>query len=115
MIIALDYDGTYTEDPDFWKNFIVAAEAKGHRVIIVTMRYASEGIKKDLESFVGNENVFYSSRTAKRPYMKNIGIKPNIWIDDHPQSVFMDAEQIWGVSLPEGHTDSRNAVRNNEG
>ncbi len=111
MIIALDYDGTYTEDPGMWMVFITSAESRGHRVVVVTMRYKSEGIDKTLESYIGEENVFYSSRTAKKQYMKNIGIQPNVWIDDHPQSVFLDAEQIWGVSLPEGHTDSNNAVR----
>jgi hypothetical protein len=110
MIIALDYDGTFTEDPALWTAFIDSCISKGHRVVMVTMRFASEGIGSN-EHIVGHEHVFYTGRTAKKQFMTTLGIHPHVWIDDHPQSVFMDAEQIWGVSLPEGRTDSRNAVR----
>lgn len=118
MIIALDYDGCFTEDEVMWYQFVLNCKRNGHRIIMVTMRYPSEHIgtehsnmEKDIKAFLGTENIFYTSRRAKRPFMEALGIKPNIWIDDHPQSVFMDAEQIWGISLPEGHTDSTNAIR----
>lgn len=42
MNIALDYDGTYTADPDMWLRFVEEAQAAGHKVFIVTMRYESE-------------------------------------------------------------------------
>lgn len=32
MKLALDYDGTYTRDPDLWDTFIAAAQ--GHRIDI---------------------------------------------------------------------------------
>ncbi len=110
MIIALDYDGTYTEDPISWDDFISYMMKKGHEIVVVTMRYESEAPEFTL-SPVCACRWFFTGRKAKKPFMHNLGIKPNIWIDDHPQSVFLDAEQIWGVSLPEGHTDSNNAVR----
>lgn len=111
MIIALDYDGTFTEDPHLWVESISAWIERGHRIVIVTMRYPSESIGSALFDTVGKGNIFYTSRTAKKQFMAILGIHPNIWIDDHPQSVFMDAEQIWGEALPEGHTNSENAVR----
>lgn len=42
MLIALDYDGTFTEDPTLWVSFIAMAQAHGHDVIGVTMRYEFE-------------------------------------------------------------------------
>ncbi len=30
MLIALDYDGTYTADPGLWHPFIAASRARGH-------------------------------------------------------------------------------------
>jgi hypothetical protein len=112
MIIALDYDGTFTEDPALWERFIFTAEMRDHRIVAVTMRYQSEGIDPKFLSFIGEENVFFTGRMAKKPFMANLGIHPSIWIDDHPQSVFMDAETIWGAHnvLPEGQLDSRNAT-----
>ena len=112
MIIALDYDGTFTEDPDLWIEYILDARSRNHRIVIVTLRYASENIPEEIVHSVGGGNVFYTGRKAKKPFMAVLGIHPNVWIDDHPQSVFLDAEQIWGISLPEGHTDSSNAIKN---
>jgi len=39
MIIFLDYDRTYTLDPDMWDIFIVLAKANKHQVYCLTMRY----------------------------------------------------------------------------
>lgn len=110
MLIALDYDGTYTEDRDGWDMFIQDMNDRGHEIVIVTMRYESEQPAGLLFPICACR-WYFTARTAKKPFMSSLGIHPNIWIDDHPQSVFMDAEQIWGISLPEGQTDSRNAVR----
>ena len=38
QLISLDYDHTFTADPDLWVSFIKAAELRGHRVIMVTWR-----------------------------------------------------------------------------
>jgi len=45
MLIALDYDGTYTADPIFWDTFIASAQSHGHGVACITMRHeASESL-----------------------------------------------------------------------
>jgi hypothetical protein len=77
MLIALDYDGTYTADPELWNAFILKARELGHNVKIATMRYPSEPIPD-----VGCE-VIYTSRKAK------FGCMPaDIWIDDNPHFLF---------------------------
>lgn len=77
MIIALDYDGTYTADPALWDAFILAAKASGHTVLCVTMRHPSEAIEMPCE-------VVYTSRKAKVPFTARAGIRVNVWIDDSP-------------------------------
>ena len=77
MIIALDYDGTYTADPHFWRSFIESAQDNGHTVICVTMRYPDEHIEMPCE-------VIYTSRKAKVPFMGSIGRSVSVWIDDSP-------------------------------
>jgi hypothetical protein len=81
MLIALDYDGTYTADLLLWDEFIVMANGRGHKVVIATMRYSHEPIE------VGCP-VIYTERQAKLPYLNALGIKPDIWIDDNPHYLF---------------------------
>ena len=80
MIIALDYDKTYTADPTLWNGFIFAAKARKHDVKIVTLRTPSESIQVD------GVEVIYTSRQAK---MKHIAA--DIWIDDNPAWVYQDS------------------------
>ena len=42
MLIALDYDETYTADPVLWDRFIGDANDHGHTVWIVTARRDTE-------------------------------------------------------------------------
>lgn len=94
MTIAIDYDGTITEDHEMFADIIRVMQRAGHNPIIVTMRYESEkdGFLKHIEE---NKNikvsVYYTGRKAKIDYMAKLGIFPNIWIDDNPQWIFTDA------------------------
>ena len=80
MFIALDYDKTYTADPDLWNDFIVIAQKRGHTVKIVTMRSPEETI-------VGAPvDVVYTSRKAKASV-----VEADIWIDDSPSWIYQDS------------------------
>ena len=52
MLIALDYDKTYTADPALWDNFVDLAQSRGHTVKIVTMRRPDEAIDTDVVDVV---------------------------------------------------------------
>ncbi len=79
MKIAIDYDGTYTQDPALWNAFIGQAELAGHSVTCVTMRYPTEPIDMPCD-------VFYTSRKAKA-----MAFKADVWIDDSPHWLLYDA------------------------
>ena len=81
MIIALDYDKTYTTDPALWDRFVADAQTSGHSIKIVTMRYPSETIEN------APCEVIYTSRIAKAKI-----VKADIWIDDSPHWIYQDAE-----------------------
>lgn len=91
LLIALDYDGTYTADPEFWLEFIKFATARGHEVVVATMRNDDEldDICDDLYEVVNR--VIPTNRNAKRTFLKSFGIKPHIWIDDQPHFIVVDA------------------------
>jgi hypothetical protein len=91
MLICLDYDNTYTLDPTFWDGFIVVSKARGHSVILATMRYETEGaeVREALETKV--DNIIFTNRKGKRAYLKALNILPDVWIDDMPEFVVYDA------------------------
>ncbi len=91
MIIALDYDGTYTADPDLWLKFVKDALYKGHKVICVTMRYQHEVVTMD-ERLKALVPVLYTSRGAKKPFLDKLQIYPNIWIDDNPNWIYENSQ-----------------------
>ncbi len=86
MKIALDYDGTYTIDPDFWNDFIALAKEYKHEIKCVTMRrYPDEQIT------IPTIPVTYTNRQAKMAYCKEHNIQIDIWIDDKPGWIFDNA------------------------
>lgn len=103
---AVDYDGTFTAAPDIFLDFIRALQIAGHSVFIVTMRYPTEtdGTKGDIDSRLKDllVPIVCTSRTAKKAYCQSLGIKIHVWVDDHPEAVYSDAQSIWGQSSPEG-------------
>jgi len=88
MIIGLDYDGTYTRDPELWDQFIEMFQAKGHTIIIATMRHEGESID---HIFKDKCEIVYTRRLAKKVFLDNKNIKPDIWVDDNPMWIYTDA------------------------
>jgi hypothetical protein len=87
MLIALDYDGTYTADPGLWNHFVDVARRRNHEVHIVTMRAESEPVRLGCTV----DRVHYTDRKAKRPYMEARGLTVQIWIDDMPDFILGSA------------------------
>lgn len=81
MIIALDYDDTYTRDPEFWNKVIDLAQSRGHLVVCVTMRHQHE---IEIEKFPPNITIITTDRKAKFFYVAEKGIIIDVWIDDSP-------------------------------
>lgn len=81
MRIALDHDGTYSEDPALWDEFIKLAVQRGHEIVMVTMRYPTEPIE-DAPPI----EIIYTSRKAKADFYQ-----ADVWIDDSPHWIYGDA------------------------
>lgn len=85
MRIALDYDQTYTVDPEFWEGVIALAGTHSHTVTCVTKR----GVSNQGETCEISCPVVYTDRAAKLPYTEEMGLHFDIWIDDAPQNLFI--------------------------
>jgi hydroxymethylpyrimidine pyrophosphatase-like HAD family hydrolase len=91
MIIALDYDDTYTRDLDFWNTMIAAAKSKGHTVICVTAR--AEKYRQEVSDALQDkvDAIICTNGRAKHPAAFQAGYLVSVWIDDAPQWVHTDA------------------------
>lgn len=91
MLLALDYDDTYTRDPMFWDAVIELATVCGHSVICATMRHEHEGadVVRDLGGKV--EQIIFTGRKAKHGAVHAAGFMPSVWIDDTPSFIHQDA------------------------
>lgn len=94
MNISLDFDDTYSRDPLLWDNFVASARRHGHHVYVVTMRYKEEGdeVVKALAENV--DMIIFTGRLAKKPYLANMMIHIDVWIDDNPWAVYNDMAPI---------------------
>ena len=86
MIIALDYDRTFTADKELWRAFIHAARGRGHDVIMITWRDHSSN-PEFAEVFTLVNTIWSTGRSPKEQYAENMGVKVDIWIDDNPASI----------------------------
>jgi hypothetical protein len=93
MVLSLDFDDTYTRDPDLWDAFVAAARKRGHTVYCITMRYKKEGadVIKLLKDKV--DGIFFTERRNKHDFMFEQNINVNVWIDDMPWFILHDARK----------------------
>ena len=86
MIIAIDYDSTYTVDPSLWNDFIERALTGHHTVICVTARPEVMG-QVVLDSVGKLVPVIFAGGDWKREVALKQGYKVDVWIDDSPEYV----------------------------
>lgn len=89
LTFALDYDGTTSEDPRLFIEFIKLVKYRGHKIYIVTMRYENEPINRFISDLV--DGVLYTGRNAKQAWCEVNGYNINIWIDDRPDYILYGA------------------------
>lgn len=83
ILFALDYDDTYTRDPELWLGFIQLLRSRGHDVVVVTMRCEVEQFDMD-QRLLSICETHFTCGQQKKPTMDKKGIYISIWIDDRP-------------------------------
>lgn len=85
MIISLDYDDTFTRDPDFWLDFVKSTQLKGHKVVCVTARHHIQTMDADFDPRLKELiEIFPTGGKGKMQFMRNKGWEIDVWIDDQP-------------------------------
>lgn len=92
IVIAIDFERTFTADRNLWKAFIVGAARVGHTIICVTTQRDNTKNRRQLQESFGDvfsflAEVFYTGGMPKRGYAMLHGRKVDVWIDDIPETV----------------------------
>lgn len=91
LVIAIDFDDTFTADPVLWADFISQALLRGHRVYCVTARRDDEENLEQLQETFATYDlsipIVFCNMGSKLWTMEQRGVKVNIWIDDAPHSL----------------------------
>lgn len=80
MNINIDYDGTYTSNPDMWDEIIETMHKHGCKVYCITKRYGKLDERKPQVPII-------NAMKSKLEASKATGIDIDVWIDDKPQSI----------------------------
>ena len=88
MKIALDYDNTYTLDPEVWDEFIVLMHMRGHEVRIVTARDERYDRNPQLNELETRMPIIWCRGVAKKLFCPRFAdFTPDVYIDDSPENV----------------------------
>jgi hypothetical protein len=88
---ALDFDDTFTADPELWAVFVTLGISRRHTFYCVTARRDTEentDLINDLFEDHGIQMpIIFSNLGSKLEEVERRGIKIDIWIDDAPYAI----------------------------
>lgn len=90
LLIAIDYDHTYSADSKFWKIVIGLGRNYGHEFVMVTGREPEDKI-----TITCNIPIVYAGDELKRKAAKKAGYDVDIWIDDEPGTIEPCRKLLW--------------------
>ena len=84
MLIAIDYDDTWSADPEMWNEIVRIMEHAGHSVIIATSRrHWSDDMERG--RIPSHLTIVYCGNNFKEHEVElQTGCVVDIWIDDMP-------------------------------
>lgn len=87
--INVDYDNTFTSDPEFWTTFIHAAQLRGYKIFCISQRTKNHTNYIELkEALPAGVAIFLTGHNPKKEWAEKRGLTVDIWIDDNPLAIF---------------------------
>lgn len=94
MLIAIDYDDTYTRDPDGWRACMEFMGKRGHSFVCITGRTDPPTMGR--EPHIGCP-VYCTAGEPKRAFAQRRGLLVHVWIDDCPEMIGGSGRSVlWG-------------------
>jgi hypothetical protein len=88
MMFAIDYHGTFSRDPDYYRAIVPIGKARGHSYVLVTGindgdQYAEE-VRRDVGDLMP---IVFAAGQWKRDAALDAGFNVDVWEDDNPEYV----------------------------
>jgi len=91
LTFGLDFDDTFTADPEWAAEFIAITERRGHRVLIVTGRRRDDESEMTIRlaqiEYGTNQRVIWAEMGSKLYAVEQLGITIDVWVDDDPRKL----------------------------
>ena len=89
MTVAIDYDRTWTLDPDGWALIAGILLGRGHTVVMATARFDTPCNQDELRQYVPHAIPahFCGGLGLKREVLRSRGVHVDVWVDDDPFSI----------------------------
>lgn len=93
---GIDFDDTWTTDPDLFAAFARLATERGHRCVVVTQR--APRFAQELRAVIGDSiEIVHCAGVTKAEGCRSAGVAVDVWIDDYPAAVHHEARAYAGV------------------
>ncbi len=82
--IAIDWDNTISADKKFFLKLIKKLQTAGYTPFVCTLRAPDKESIKEIKDVLEEVNIaiYLTDGKPKRKYMKELGVKVHLWIDD---------------------------------
>ena len=94
--VAIDWDNTISADQDLFIELIKQLKAEGYAPFVCTLRAPDSENIKEIRSVLEETNIaiYLTNGKSKRKYMKSLGVKVLLWIDDFYPGICGDSCKI---------------------
>ncbi len=91
--IAIDWDNTISADQDYFRRLIQEFQAAGYSPFVCTLRAPDRDNIKEIIEILDEAAIpiYLTDGKPKRKYMKKLGVKVHLWIDDFYPAICGDA------------------------
>lgn len=92
MTVSIDFDRTFSADPQMWGEFAKQATADGNTVVMISRRPDTPEDRQTVTETLGEYSAAFSQvlligDTLKDEAAKAAGIDVDVWVDDSPQFI----------------------------
>ena len=88
MIIGIDYHGTFSLDPDYFRAIVPIGKARGHAYVLVTGIADGDHYAAEVKREVGNlMPIVFAAGRWKREAALAAGFKIDVWMDNDPEYI----------------------------
>ena len=90
--VAIDWDNTISADKDFFLQLVIKLKKAGYTPFVCTLRAPDRENIEEIRSILEETDIaiYLTDGKPKRKYMKKLGVKVHLWIDDFYPGICRD-------------------------